>query len=118
MTYYERLKKAISGDAETIDDIPQEGTLDSLLMYAYFVGKEDGVRAVSDRATAKWKEQLRKAKACRYWRMAVEIVGEGDPWTHGRGFVYHPDYAGDYGADFGGSIWNEANEPKTEEGKS
>ena len=99
MTYYERLQNALHSEVN-------EGTLDDLLKYAYYAGKEKGVREASDMADARWREQVKKAEACRYYKMAMEIVGEAAEHTCGKGFTYHPDYSMEWTSAFSNNMWN------------
>ena len=102
MTYSERLEIAM----ESLYEEYNPTDLDKLLQYAYFAGKEKGVREACDMATERYKEQLQRAKACRYHKMARAILGKDNPFTGENGFIYHPDYADDYTREFGDDIWN------------
>lgn len=100
MTYGERLMRALHGESS-----PAEGTLDDLLRYAYMSGKEQGVQEVCNEANRRWHRQKDRAKRCRYYKVAKDVIGPAAPGTRGEGFVYHPDYSGHYGGTFCGCEW-------------
>lgn len=80
MTINERIKKAIenfSGDEDSIDKI---------IALAYFIGREDATKEISDKVNAVFAEQKERAKACRYSNMAMSVQGDID-------HVYSPDYS-------------------------
>lgn len=87
-TIRERVKMALENhDFET-------DNLDKLIALAYFMGQEEATRRISDRYNAHLAAQHKRAEACRYHKMAAEIVGPEK-------FLYSPDYAGDMTDLFG-----------------
>lgn len=80
---------------EAIDNYDTEGdSLNKLLALAYYMGREEATREVSDKYNAHLAAQHERAEACRYYKMAAAIVGPEK-------FLYCPDYAGEMSATFG-----------------
>ena len=88
MTIIERVKSAIKASDYEND------SLNKLVAMAYYMGREDATRRVSDDYTALIAEQNKRADECRYSRMAHKIVGD-------KNYIHHTDYAGDMTATFG-----------------
>ena len=65
-----------------------------LVGMAYYIGKEQGVKEISDKYTALLAEQRKRANKCRYNRMAHKVIGDVK-------YIYHPDYSGDMTEMFG-----------------
>lgn len=68
--------------------------LEKIVVMAYCIGRESGVREVSDEYRVLITEQRERANKCRYVHMANKIIGSRD-------YIYHPDYAGEISAMFG-----------------
>lgn len=73
----------------------QNPEITDLLWLAYQIGREDGVRDMSDKYRALIRQMRERADACRYHKMAHDVIGDKD-------YIYHPDYAGDMKSMFGG----------------
>ena len=65
-----------------------------LVGMAYYIGKEQGVKEISDKYTALLAEQRKRADKCRYNKMAHKVIGDVK-------YIYHPDYSGDMIEMFG-----------------
>ena len=65
-----------------------------LVGMAYYIGKEQGVKEISDKYTALLAEQRKRADGCRYNKMAHKVIGDVK-------HIYHPDYSGDMTEIFG-----------------
>lgn len=79
--------------ADTQRDL-QNPAIADLLWLAYQIGREDGVRDMSDKYRALIRQMRERADACRYKHMAHDVIGDKD-------YIYHPDYAGDMKSMFG-----------------
>lgn len=80
---------------QIVNDCDMDGdTLERLVCYAYWMGREDGVRDMSDKTTALIQQQKERAEACRYHNMASDIIGID------RDYIYHPDYSSDMTIEF------------------
>ena len=84
-----RVKEAVDNPKDMEGD-----SLDKLLAIAYYMGREEATREVSDKYNAHLAAQHERAEACRYYKMAAAIVGPEK-------FLYCPDYAGEMSATFG-----------------
>lgn len=84
-----RIKEAVDNCKDMEGD-----NLDKLLAVAYYMGREEATREVSDKYNAHLAAQHERAEACRYYKMAAAIVGPEK-------FLYCPDYAGEMSATFG-----------------
>lgn len=94
MTMQEIITQAIKNTNENgIMDNEERLNISSVIALAYHFGKEVGVKEASDLANDRFHEQQKRARKCRYHRMAAEIVGEPAGFTCGRGFTCHPDYS-------------------------
>lgn len=86
MKYREMVDKALE-DRRT--------ALDKLLAYAYYRGREEADKQVSDM----YRDQMRKiredARKMRYYKSVLSILPASD-------YIYTPDYAGDHSSEFGG----------------
>lgn len=90
MTVYERVKNTLSNNIDMDKD-----TIDKLIFCAYYFGREEAARQVSDQYSKHIEEQHARANAVRYHKMANDIVGPEQ-------YIYTPDYSGDMMAAFGG----------------
>lgn len=69
MTVIERVRKAI-------DKLNcEEDNLDKLIALAYYIGREEATREVSDKYNAVLAEQRERADNCRYHKLAHQIIG-------------------------------------------
>ena len=73
----------------------QNPDIADLLWLAYQIGREDGVREMSDKYRDLIRRMRDRADHCRYHKMAHDVIGDKD-------YIYHPDYAGDMKSMFGG----------------
>lgn len=89
MTVNERIRKAL--EAANLG----EDSLDRLIAAAYYIGREESAKDISDRHTAQMEAAKDKAAACRYHRMAAEVISDLQ-------VIYSTDYAGEVGSTFGG----------------
>lgn len=89
MTVVERIRAAVNSCGDMNKD-----SIDKLISLAYYIGREEATRTVSDDYTAHIKVQKERAAACRYNKMAATIVGPED-------YIYHSDYAMDMMMAFG-----------------
>ena len=91
-TVRNRIKEAVYKLDNKDDD-----TLDKLLAIAYYMGREEATKEISDKYNALLAEQRRRAEQRRYYKMAREIIGESQ-------MIYSPDYAGEMGSTFGDDL--------------
>lgn len=69
MTVIERIRKAV-------DNLNcEEDNLDKLIALAYYIGREEATREVSDKYNAVLAEQRERADNCRYHNLAHQIIG-------------------------------------------
>lgn len=88
MTIKERIKQAVANlDCEKDD-------LNKIIALAYYMGREEATKEISDCYNKHIAEQKARAAACRYHKMAAEIVGSAD-------YLYSGDYAGTMTSTFG-----------------
>lgn len=77
------------------EDVP--ASVEKMIIMAYYIGKEEATRKVSDAYAAHIAAQHQRAASCRYHRMAAEVVGP-------ERYLYEPDYAGNMTASFGSDL--------------
>lgn len=75
-------------------DEMQQDTIDKLISYAYYMGREEATKDISDKYNAMIQQMRKRAKACRYNRMADKIIGTRD-------YIYSIDYSQDMILAFG-----------------
>lgn len=93
MTILEKIKSCTetwSGETDSVEKI---------IAIAYYIGREEATKEISDKYTALLREQRSRAKACRYHKMAFEIIGDTD-------YIYSSDYAQDVHETFGSDETN------------
>lgn len=90
MTVIERVKECVKS-LECEKD-----TTEKLIALAYYIGKEEATREVSDAYTKLIQEQRKRADKCRYKHMAEKIIGS-------QNYIYFGDYdmamTGIFGSD-------------------
>lgn len=86
MTYKELLEKSITDADLNKDDIKKAIAL------AYYAGREDATKEVSDKYTVFFLNQLKNAKKCRYYKMVLAVIGKLN--------IYNSDYRGDISKTF------------------
>lgn len=96
MTYKELLKIALK-DQWNWEENPESL---KLMQYAYYAGKERATKIICDKASEIFAEQRKRAKECRYHKMAEQIIG-------GQTMIYSPHYSGDFQEAFGDDIISE-----------
>lgn len=89
VTAADRIRAAVQNHDMEADDI------NKLLALAYYMGREEAAKEVSDMYNKHIAEQKKRAEACRYYKMAREVVGTED-------YLYSSDYAGEMSSIFGG----------------
>lgn len=92
MTIIERVKSVVHSDV----DLCSTGTasIEKMIAMAYWMGREEAARQVSDMYNAHLAEQRKRAEKCRYRYMAEAVVGD-------ERFLYCPDYSGEMTETFG-----------------
>ena len=89
MTIIERIKKATKTGFS-----PDADSMDKLIMLAYYFGREEATKEVSDEYVRKLQAIKYRAEKSRYHKMARKIVGDCS-------YIYFPDYAQDMLGTFG-----------------
>lgn len=88
MTVIERIRKAVDNlDCE-------EDNIDKLIALAYYIGREEATREVSDKYNAVLAEQRERADNCRYHKLAHQIIGSAR-------YIHTGDYSQDMKTMFG-----------------
>jgi hypothetical protein len=88
MTIIERVKQCVKSlDCET-------DSIEKVIALAYYIGKEEATREVSDSYKKLIQEQRKRAAECRYKHMAEKVIGD-------QNYIYFSDYAGDITGLFG-----------------
>lgn len=88
MTVIEKVKQCVANlDCE-------KDTVEKIIALAYYIGKEEATRRVSNEYRHLIKEQRERANNCRYKHMANEIIGDRD-------YIYNPEYSGKMTGLFG-----------------
>lgn len=91
MTVLEKINKIITEGVNTEID-----STDKLIYLAYYFGRELAIKEISDKHNKLVDEQKTRAKACRYHKMANEIIGDT--------FIYSTEYRQDMIKTFGNDI--------------
>lgn len=82
MTIVERINAIINNDVDCEKD-----SVEKLVYLAYFIGREEACREVSDLYRKHLLNQNARAQECRYHKMVDKILDNKS------GFIYHSDYA-------------------------
>ena len=69
--YMNYIKNIINTETEMDKD-----SIEKLVKIAYYMGREEAAREVSDKYSDHIAEQKQRASECRYHNMAAEIVGD------------------------------------------
>ncbi len=93
MTINERIRQLIHSTIDMSSDTA--ASIEKMIYVAYYMGREDATRKVSDEYAALIQEQHKRANECRYSRMANAVVGDKD-------YIYCADYAQEISNTFGG----------------
>ncbi|MBQ5901341.1 MAG: hypothetical protein IIW86_05725 [Clostridia bacterium] len=90
MTIIERVKECVK-NLECEKD-----SIEKVIALAYYIGKEEATREVSDAYTNLIREQRKRADKCHYKHMAHEVIGS-------QNYIYFGDYdmamTGIFGSD-------------------
>lgn len=88
MTVIERIRKAV-------DNLNcEEDSLDKLIALAYYIGREEATREVSDKYNVVLSKQRERADNCRYHNLAHQIIGSVR-------YIHTGDYSQDMKTMFG-----------------
>lgn len=68
-TVYDYLKSIMDADDK---NLTRE---EKAIRYAYWIGREEATKHVSDKYNTLLAEQIERAKACRYHRLAMDVQG-------------------------------------------
>lgn len=93
MTIIERINQILDSHINFVDEAP--ASIEKMIFVAYMIGMEKGEMQTSELYNAHIAKQHKRAEACRYHKMAAEIVG---PET----YIYTPNFRGDITSTFGG----------------
>jgi hypothetical protein len=86
MILHERFLKA-KQDYEF--DSNGDNGINELIMYAYYLGRHEVAKECCDEARIIFEEQQKRAKECRYYKLAEKVQGN-------IGGIYHGDYSRDF----------------------
>jgi hypothetical protein len=74
---------------------PEPSTLEQLVVFAYYMGREEATKRICDEHNRRIKVMRDRANAMRYYKLASSVIGaEGS-------MIYSSDYAGDVISTFG-----------------
>lgn len=93
MTINERISQLIYSTIDMNSDTA--ASIEKMIYTAYYMGREDATREVSDKYSALIQEQRKRANECRYSRMANAVIGD-------KNYIYCADYAQEISNTFGG----------------
>lgn len=79
MTIIERVRQCV----DSLDC--SSDTVEKLVALAYYIGREEATREISDKYKKLIQEQRKRAENCRYKHMANNIIGTEN-------YIYSPDY--------------------------
>ncbi len=88
----DRIKGLIKTGVNMDDD-----SIDKLIYIAYYMGREEAAREVSDEYADLICNQRERARQCRYKHMAMRVVGDIK-------YIYNSDYASDITEMFGDDL--------------
>lgn len=81
MTIIERVKECVK-NLECEKD-----SIEKVIALAYYIGREEATREVSDSYKKLIQEQRKRAVECRYKHMAEKVIGD-------QNYIYYSDYDG------------------------
>ena len=96
MTLIDRVRHSMEWDEEKRNyrnDMSSD-SIDRLIAFAYYMGREEATRQISDRYNALIQDMRGRANACRYSHMANKIIGDRD-------YLYSGDYGQPFTSTFG-----------------
>ena len=93
MTILERVNDIVKNYK---DSTTPEGkaSVEKMILMAFWIGREEAVKEVSDMYSEHIKKQHERADSCRYHQLTNYVVGPEK-------YLYHPDYRGDMTECFG-----------------
>lgn len=86
MTVYEKIIELINSYVVDVG-FCMEDSVKNLIVMAYWIGREEGAKNELDRHDKLARQQKKRAKECRYHKMAMKIIGNT--------FIYSDDYSQD-----------------------
>lgn len=89
-TILERVMSAVNDQHDMETD-----SIDRLIVMAYYIGREQSAKEISDKYNAHMAAQSARAATSRYHKMAASILDNGP------GYIYSSDYSGDMTSTFG-----------------
>ena len=95
MTILERVKSIVDSNLDITDESP--ASIEKMIYMAYFIGREEADRSVSDMYNKHISEQRQRARECRYRHMAEAVVGPEE-------YLYSADYAQEMTGLFGSDL--------------
>ena len=93
MTITERVRSIVDSQVDLTDEVP--AGIEKMIYMAYYMGREDATREISDRYNELLQEQRKRAQECRYHNLAAAIVGDVE-------YIYSSDYGMEMTSTFGG----------------
>lgn len=93
MTIAERVRSIVDSQVNLTDEVP--AGIEKMIYMAYYMGREDATREISDRYNELIQEQRKRAQECRYHKLAAAIVGDVE-------YIYSSDYGMEMTSTFGG----------------
>lgn len=91
----EKLNQILHSEKHDMDN----DTWEKLVYFAYWVGREEATKYVSDCYKERYYEQKQKADTLRYHKLVNKILGKYP-------YIYFPDYSADVTNVFGGDKTN------------
>lgn len=83
MTVLERVKSICGARIDLNDEQP--ATIEKMIYLAYWIGREEATRRVSDDYVYMIKQMRERAEKCRYKHMAHNVIGKAN-------YLYESDY--------------------------
>lgn len=93
MTIAERVRSIVDSQVDLTDEVP--AGIEKMIYMAYYMGREDATREISNRYNELIQEQRKRAQECRYHKLAAAIVGDVE-------YIYSSDYGMEMTSTFGG----------------
>ena len=98
MTIRDRVRNIVkSHEYSSILSSEGRANIEKMILMAYYMGREEAAKEVSDKYSEHLKKQRERADNCRYYKLVHSIIGPEK-------YLYNTDYAGEMTREFGDDL--------------